>query len=203
MGPPTPPLQLPPSSQQAPPALAHLTRVQQVRRTLQPCRWENFFQINLPSVQMLYQPNVSNQLTNLNEKYSMLLNVSGGPEAGLDSSCDTGGSPLLLQVGCSHLCTIASSAYSGWGQVLKHPWQCDGNVSCAKTNMAITPSITIVCSSFVTFSGSQECVKKWSAEMAMRVVATPGIGDNPLRGHQVKLSHISDIFHPVRLPHTS
>ena len=52
---------------------------------------------------MLYQPNVSNQLTNLNEKYSMLLNVSGGPEAGLDSSCDTGGSPLLLQVGYSHL----------------------------------------------------------------------------------------------------
>ena len=48
---------------------------------------------------------LSNQFTNLNEKYSMLYqpNVSGGPQAGLDSSCDTGGSPLLLQVGYSHL----------------------------------------------------------------------------------------------------
>ena len=31
------------------------------------------------------------------------LNFPGGPQAGLDSSCDTGGSPLLLQVGCSML----------------------------------------------------------------------------------------------------
>ena len=43
----------------------------------------------------------------------------------------------------------------------------------------------------IMFSRAQECVKKWSGEMAMRVVATPGIGDNPPSGHTVKLSHIS------------
>ena len=32
-----------------------------------------------------------------------ILNFPGGPQAGLDSSCDTGGSPVLLQVGCSIL----------------------------------------------------------------------------------------------------
>ena len=40
------------------------------------------------------------------------LNFPGGPEAGLDSSCDTGGSPLLLQVGClnTQLLIVCSQA---------------------------------------------------------------------------------------------